>query len=190
LAAPQRAYILESSSAEMTSSYVRSTRAVPLTAFPPPLLAAVQGYAHNHQLLLDRIRCWLTTSQNPPAEGFFGKMLGRRANPVDPDPWHQTAIVLHPTHVLVGTYGERRGVAVLGAALDRMSLTRGSAMAARLAGRLGAAAQAAADGVSLDGFPGDQGQVGSLFVGIGPEPDGQACIEAIEQAIVHRKNPT
>lgn len=163
--------------------YRRTTRELALSALPPALAAAIEAHASRSQLRLERTRCWLTHSENPPAEGFFGKLLGRRANDVDPDVAHDSALVLHPTHVLVATSGERRGTTVLSLPLVQATMTRGSAIAARVG------MAAAADGVTLAGFPGEVGRPGTYFFGLGPEPAAEECVRALESAILAAKNP-
>ena len=126
---------------------------------------------------------WLTRSENPPAEGFFGKLLGRRANPVDPDEVHETVLVLHRSHVLVATSGEKRGTSVLSVALTQASVSRGAALAAF------ANVPGASDGLSISGFPGDHGRPGSYFFGLGSEPDAAECERVLTAAITAAKNP-
>src|SRR5688500_6298739 len=100
----------------MASLYRSSTRELPASSIPEPLATRVRAYAEQNQIILDdtRVRVWITRSENLPAEGFFGKLLGRRANPVDPDAEHDTLLLLHSTHLLLGTAGAKRGVTVFG----------------------------------------------------------------------------
>ncbi len=163
--------------------YRRTTRETTLASLPRPIAEALSTHASSHQIELGGVRCWVTHSENPPADGFFGKLLGRRANPVDPDAEHDTVLVLHPTHVLVATSGARRGTSVLSLPLAQASLTRGSAIAARM----GVAGPN--DGFTLSGFPGDEGRPGTYFVGLGSGPSGEECARAVEDAIRVRKNP-
>jgi len=163
--------------------YQRSTRATDLQSLAPALAAALTQHAAAHQLVLDTVRVWITHSINPPAEGLLGRWLGRRSNPTDPDAAHDTVLVLHPTHVIVATAGDKRGLAVLSLPLVQASVQRGSAIAAKM-GIAGAD-----DGMTLAGFPGTEGRPGTYFVGLGLDAEGAACVAAVEAAIVAAKNP-
>lgn len=163
--------------------YRRSTHETRLTDLPAALAEALQAHASAQQLALTDVRVWSTESENPPASGWVGRLLGRRANPVDPDVRHVTVVVLHPTHLVVAMTGERRGTSVVSVPLVVASIARGSAVAARWAG------VESSDGVSITGLPGDEGRPGTLFVGLGPGPDAQACVDALEAAIRRVKNP-
>ena len=163
--------------------YRRATRELPFSALPATIADALVKHAASNQIELANVRVWITHSENLPAEGFFGKMLGRRANSADPDLAHDTVIVLHSTHALVATSGEKRGTSVLSVPLAHASVTAGSAIAARLN------VPGVSDGISLSGFPGDVGRPGTFFVGLGPERAGVECARAVEAAIVAAKNP-
>lgn len=168
----------------MPSLYRSSTRELSLSQIPEPLASRLREYAQKNQLELASVRAWLTHSENPPAEGFFGKLFGRRSNSVDPDAAHDTLLVLHPTHLVLGTAGEKRGCTVFGLPLDHASVTRGHA----LAGKLGAAAPSD-DGITIAGLPGDEGRVGTYFFALGGEPAAAECAHAVQEAITARKNP-
>lgn len=161
--------------------YRRSTRERSLCALPPAITAALEKHATDHQLTLDgaQARVWLTHSENPEASGFFGKLFGRRANPVDPDATHDSALVLLPTHLVVATAGEKRGTAVLSLALLAASVVRGSGVAAHLA----AAVPGADDGMTISGFPGKEGRPGTYFFGLGSDAAGGDCLGAVQSAI-------
>lgn len=163
--------------------YRRETREVPLFALPAPLGAALAEHAAKHQLTLDGARAWLTRSENPPAEGFVGRLLGRRANPVDPDAEHYGVLLLVATHVLVATSGEKRGTTVLSLPLMQASFSRGAAAPAAIAATL-----EVGEGFTLTGFPGTVGRPGTHFVGLGAGECGEACARAVEEAIVRAKN--
>src|SRR5687768_11340365 len=111
--------------------YQRSTRSLDLQHAPEALRAAALEHARPLELSLDGARAWLTRSDNPPGTGFLAKLLGRRSNSVDPDPWHETLIVLHASHLLIATTGPQRGTTALSILLSRATLKRGSAFAAR-----------------------------------------------------------
>ncbi len=162
--------------------YRSSTRELPLAELPPKLAAAVAEHAARHQLALDAARAWLTRSVNPVAEGMMGRLFGKRANPADPDAEHVTLVVLHSTHLVLGTEGKARGVAVLSVPLAQASVRRGSGLAE-------AAGVAAEPGMQVDGLPGEHGRPGSYFVKLGEDPAGEACIEAVRAAVLAAKNP-
>ena len=162
--------------------YRSSTRELALAELPPKLGASVAEHAARHQLELGAVRCWLTRSENPIEEGMMGKLFGRRANSADPDAEHVTAVVLHPTHLLMGTEGKARGVAVLSVPLGQASVTRGHPALEKLG------AVAAEPGMQIDGLPGEHGRPGSYFVKLGEDADGAACFGAVRAAIVAAKN--
>jgi hypothetical protein len=163
--------------------YRRTTREADLGALAPGLSEAISAHAASRQIVLSQTRVWVTHSENPPAEGFFGKLFGSRANSADPDTEHDTVLVLHPTHLLVATAGAKRGTSVLSLPLMQASVSRGNAIAARFAG-----AAMADDGLTVSGFPGEHGRPGTYFVGLGAEPAGAECARAVEAAIVAAKN--
>ena len=167
---------------EPVSLYRSETRELPLANLPSPLLEKLREHTSKTQLTLEGVRCWLTHSINPPAESFFGKLLGRRANPADPEAEHDTAVVLHPRYVLVASFGAKRGAIALSLPLAQASIARMSALAARLGGT------ASEPGMDLTGFPGEHGNAGSYFVKLGEDADGAECYRAVEAAIVAEKN--
>lgn len=148
--------------------YVRHTRSARIVELPRRICGKLAEHATSHQIDLNDVQVWLTHSENPPAGSTFGKLLRRRANPVDPDEEHWTAVVLHPTHLLVATDGAKRGTAVLSVALTQASITAD-------------ASSGDAAGFTITGFGGEQ--TGSYYVGLGPEPDAAGCISAVHEAI-------
>lgn len=163
--------------------YRRSTRAVSLSDLPLAMSEHLARHAAERQLELREARVWLTRSENLPATGLIGRMLGRRANPVDPDVEHDTALLLLPTHLVVATAGARRGVSALSLPLIQASMTRGSALAQRF-GVMGDEA-----GITVSGFPGEAGRPGTYYVGLGRDAAGDECAAAVEAAISATKNP-
>ncbi len=161
----------------MPPMYLRETRAADLSTLPEALRAALLDWASRHQLTLDAARIWHTRSENPPGEGFIARLLGRRANPVDPNAFHDAALLLHPTQLLVANLSEKGGAMVMGVALVSTSVTRGSA----LAGKIGAAAPSD-DGISISGFPGAEGGPGTWFFGMGGAA-ADACFDAVASAV-------
>ncbi|OBA60483.1 hypothetical protein A5647_13690 [Mycobacterium sp. 1100029.7] len=148
--------------------YVRHTRQARIVDLPRRICGKLAEYAASHQVDLNDVQVWLTHSENPPASTVFGKLLRRRANPVDPDEEHWTAVILHPTQLLVATDGAKRGTSILSVPLAQASVT------------------AAADsddsaGLTITGFPGEH--TGSYYVGLGPEPEAAGCVAAVHAAI-------
>ena len=91
-------------------------------------------------------------------------------------------VVLHTTHLVVVTTGENRGTAAISVPLSQASVRVGSALENSFT--------AVEDsGVTVGGFPGDHGQAGTFYIGLGPEPAGAECAEAIRAAITDAKNP-
>jgi hypothetical protein len=148
--------------------YIRHTRSVRIVELPRRICGKLAEYAASHQIDLDDVQVWLTHSENPPASSAFGKLLRRRANPADPDAEHWTAVVLHPTQLLVATDGAKRGTTVLSLPVAHASLTA----------QPGPGDPA---GFTITGFPGEQAS--SYYVGLGPEPDAAGCISAVHGAI-------
>jgi hypothetical protein len=165
------------SSREMPPLYLRETRAADLSTLPESLRAALVDWASKHQLSLEHARVWHTRSENPPGEGFFARLLGRRSNPVDPNAFHDAVVVLHATQLLVANLSERGGPVVMGVALVSTTVTRGHA----LAGVRGAAAPDD-DGISIEGFPGAAGRPGTWFFGMGGAA-ADACFDAVASAV-------
>jgi hypothetical protein len=163
--------------------YRRSTRALTMAQLPPSLAVALGRHAEGHQLVLDAARVWLTHSENPAATSLFGKMFGRRANPLDPDSEHDSVLLLHTTHIVIATTGVQRGTSALSVPLAAASVVRGSALAAVIA----AAAAGAYDGMTVSGFPGTEGRPGAYFFGLGHEPAAADCFAATVAAIAAAK---
>ncbi len=165
--------------------YLSSTREIPASELGEPLASALREYAARHQLTLEGVRMWLTRRENPPATGFLASLFGRRRNPVDSDPWHDALLVLHPTHVILASHGPARGTLVQSLALALASVARGSVIGVRMGGGLDLPSD---DGITFEGFPGDEGRPGSVFAGLGG-PMADACFEAVREAVTRAKNP-
>ena len=162
--------------------YVRHTQAVQFAELPTHVRDRLTEHAASRQIELSTVRVWATRSENPPASSGLGKLLRRRANPADPDDEHSTVVGLHPTQILVVTDGAKRGTAVLSLPLTQASVAPGNAISAKL--NLPPADSA---GFTITGFPGEQ--VGSYYVGLGPEPAAAECFSAVRSAIAAAKNP-
>jgi hypothetical protein len=162
--------------------YLRHTQEVRLAELPDHIRKKLTEHAESRQIVLGNPRVWVTRSQNPPASTAFGKLLRRRANPVDPDEEHYTVVLLHPTQILVVTDGAKRGTAVLSLPLAQASVDFGTGLSATLN-----PAAADAGGFTITGFPGEQ--AGSFYVGLGPEVAAVECFSAVQSAITAAKNP-
>jgi hypothetical protein len=166
--------------------YLRHTQAVRLAELPDHIRNKLAEHTASRQIELSNPRVWVTRSENPPASSAFGKLLRRRANPVDPDEEHYTVVVLHPTQILIVTDGVKRGTAVLSLPLAQASVATGTGLSATLnSATTGLGADPG--GFTVTGFPGEQ--VGSFYVGLGPEVDAVECFSAVESAIAAAKNP-
>jgi hypothetical protein len=165
-------------------TYIRQTRAVRADELPTRVRDELASHAQSHQIDLSKARLmWLTHSENPTAASGFGKLLRRRANPADPDAEHDTVVVLHSTHLLVAIDGAERGTSVLSVPLTQASVAPGAGLGTALGHLTGDV-----DGFTITGFPADR-RPGSLFVGMGTEPEAAHCFAALEQAIISAKNP-
>ena len=173
----------------MSSPLYRSqTRTVPsVVDVPTALRNALTTHADTKKLALVGSQIWVTHRENPSAAGMFGKLLGRRANSADPDAEHDILLVLHATHLLVGTSGASRGTTVMSLPLVKATVTRGSLLAGRLQGVRSDVPSD--DGLTITGFPGDQGRPGTYFMGLGPGVDAEACARAVIAAAEAAKNP-
>jgi len=165
--------------------YESLTRSCPLQGVPAPLLAALEAQAGKASLSLGGVHVWCTHRVNPAATSFFGKLIGRRANPHDPDAEHDMVLVLHPTHLLVGTCGASRGATVLSIASLVATVSRGSVLAGAFAQRADLPSD---DGLTIAGFPGVEGRPGTYFFGMGG-PEADACYAAVSAAVAAAKNP-
>lgn len=166
----------------MPALYRSKTTATTLDAAPAALRGAAIAHAAARQFDLTGARCWLTRSENPPAEGFFASLLKRRANPLDPDDAHWTLVALHPTQLVIATHGERRGSAVVSLPLAQASLSRHSALVQALSPDA-----PTEPGMVVTGLPGDAGRPGSILAKLGDDPEGAACYAAVEAAITAAK---
>lgn len=157
--------------------YERSTTATTLGAMPDPVREPLVKRATTAQMTLDGdAPAFLTRSRRLKKPGLFGRLTGT----ADMDVEHLTALVLGAKDVLVATYGERRGAAVLAARLADVEV---GSSADRLAAHRGD------EGVTVTGFPvaveGAAGR-GSFFVGLGA-PDGESARAALEAAVRRAK---
>ncbi|MHC3002637.1 hypothetical protein [Gordonia metallireducens] len=157
----------------MGPAYQRTTVRADLSALPADVAAALRDHADSRQLTVtDDLPAWSTRSINPPATSAIGRVLGRRANPVDPDSENQTLVVLHPTHLVIVNSGAKRGISALSVPLGIASIETPESP----------------DGFAVVGFAGESGRPGSYYLGVG-EPHGEECREAVRAAIVAAKNP-
>jgi hypothetical protein len=119
---------------------------------------------------------FVTRSRRLRKPGLFARVTGT----ADRDAEHLAALVLGERDVIVATYGEQRGRAVLTARLEDVDV--GSPLDRH-------AAERGDEGVTVTGFPvsveGGSGR-GSFFVGLGA-PDGDAAREALLDAVRRAK---
>jgi hypothetical protein len=130
--------------------YVRRTQSVQLSELTDRIAGKLAEHAGSRQIDLRNVRLWMTHGENPPAGGGFGKLLRRRANSSDPDAEHWTAVVLHPTQILVVIDGEKRGTAALSVPLAQASVAAGLGLSAAPNPAI-----ADATGFTITGFPGE-----------------------------------
>jgi hypothetical protein len=161
-------------------SYVRHTRSIQLDELPPRLRNRLAQHAESREIDLRNVRVWITHSENPLTGSGFGKLLRRRANPSDSDEEHWTVVVLHSTQLLVVVDGAKRGTSALSLPLLQASLSAATGPD----GPFPEAADPA--GFTLNGFSGDQ--VGSFYVGLGPEAAAGECVSTVRSAIAAAKN--
>ncbi len=166
--------------------YRSQTRLCALANLPTTLRNALIAHADAKHLSLVSTQAWITHRENPVADGLLGKMFKRRSNPTDPDAEHDMLLVLHGTHLIVGTAGAVRGASIMSLPLLQASVVRGSALAAQLGGRVDAPED---DGLTISGFPGHEGRPGSYFFGLGKEEDARTCVNAVLAAVAGAKNP-
>lgn len=167
--------------------YRSETRSIPVVDLPAALRNALLTHADTKKLKLIATHAWLTHRENPASTSVFGKLFGKRSNSADPDAAHDMVLVLHATHLLVGTSGAQRGTTILSLPLLVASVTRGSLLAGRL--QKTSAELPSDDGLTISGFPGDQGNPGTYFMGLGPGADAEACLQAVMAAVESAKNP-
>lgn len=162
--------------------YRSETRSIELTDVPAALRIALVTHAERKKLRLVKTRVWLTKRENARSDTMFGKLFGRRSNHADPDTSHEMVLVVHATHLLVGTSGPVRGTTVLSLPLLSATLTRGSG--------LKSADVPSDDGLTIAGFPGDHGASATYFMGLGAGAAAESCVEAAMAAVDAAKNPT
>jgi hypothetical protein len=163
--------------------YERSTRMVRFDELSMPMTRALAEHAESRQLVLaDDMPAWLTHSVNLPSQSLFGKLLGHKANRTDRDKEHDVLVVLHTTNVIIVTSGEKRGTSALSLPIAHATIRVGSALETTFSATEDS-------GFTLGGFPGDHGQSGTFYIGLGTEPAGAECAEAIRAAITDAKNP-
>lgn len=163
--------------------YERSTRMVRFDQLSMPLTQALAQHAEDNQITLaDDMPAWLTHSINVPSQSILGKLFGRKGKRTDRDAEHDVLVVLHPRQVIIVTSGEKRGTEALDLPLEHATIRVGSPLETRFSAVEDA-------GFTLGGFPGDQGKSGTFYIGLGSEPAGAECAEAIRAAITEAKNP-
>lgn len=167
--------------------YRSQTRSILVSALPSTLRNALLTHADGKKLAMVATSAWLTHRENPPSTTMFGKLFGKRSNDVDPDAEHDMVLVLHATHLLVGTSGARRGTTILSLPLLVATATRGGLLAGRT--QRSNVDSPSDDGLTISGFPGDHGSPGTYFMGLGAGADADACVRAVMSALEAAKNP-
>lgn len=156
--------------------YRRSTADADLSALPADARTALHNYASAHRLELDvTMPAWVTRSENLPSRSWIGRLLGRRANPADPDDEHQTLVILHPTHLIVEVSGAERGITAMSVPLASASIAD-------------APPNSGDRGFTVGGWDSSDGAAGTFFIGLGPEDAGTRCAEAVRAAVASAKN--
>ena len=161
-----------------TPMYSRRTRRIRIEDAPSAMREAYQEHVSSNQWddSSSEPPAWLTHSVNLPSSTFIGRVFGRRANWVDPDLEHDLLLVLGSSHLVIVTHGLKRGTAVLSIALAHASLgKRLTVLASR--------DDHTERGVTISGFPGEDGRPGTFFVALGPDAAGQECEDAVRGAL-------
>ena len=171
-----------------TPLYRSETRSVPIPQLPSVLRNALLTHADTKKLKLVKAHAWVTTRENPASTTMFGRLFKKRANSADADAVHDMVLVVHETHLLVGTSGARRGTSILSLPLLVATATRGSLLAARMQTR--AVDLPGDDGLTISGFPGDAGNPGTYFMGLGAGAAAEACVDAVLAAVAAAKTPS
>jgi hypothetical protein len=158
--------------------YRSQTRSIPIPELPAALRNALLTHADKKKLKLVKAHAWLTQRENPASATMFGKLFKKRSNNADPDAVHEMVLVVHATHLLVGTSGALRGTSIFSLPLLGATITRGSALDAP-----------SDDGLTIGGFPGDHGSSGTHFMGLGAGDAAEACVLAALAAVEGAKIP-
>lgn len=160
--------------------YERSTRALTCGQLPSPLKERLELAAKGAQVVLEPgARAWLTRSDNGVQPGLLGKLFGRRRNPADEDAWHESAVVVTPSHVFVVVHRERGQTTAMTCPLAGFEWDRTA-----LDGELGFRLVGFRVDVTDPHTPHDPrvSERGTYYVGLGPEPAAAECLAALESA--------
>ncbi|CAN5917239.1 hypothetical protein BH11MYX4_BH11MYX4_49210 [soil metagenome] len=154
--------------------YRSETRSVPIPSLPSTLRNALLTHADKKKLKMVAAHAWLTHRENPASETMFGKLFGKRSNRADPDASHDMLLVLHATHLLVGTSGVTGGTKIRSLSLLHATAKRGSDADA---------------GLTIGGFPPTAADAPTYFMGLGAGPAAEACVLAVLDALDAAKRP-
>ena len=165
--------------------YESQTSSSAISELPARLRSALILHADAQKIHLVNSRTWLTHRKNPVAKGVIGKLLGRRSNSADPDAEHHMVLVLHETHVLIGSYGAERGASILSLLKTSASVSRGTESGAALGEKMDLPSD---DGLTIHGFPSVEGRLGSCFFGLGPGQHAEECVALVLAALTPRPN--
>lgn len=157
-----------------TPLYRSETRSVPIPSLPSTLRNALLTHADKNKLRMVAAHAWLTHRENPASGTMFGKLFGKRSNRADPDASHDMVLVLHATHLLVGTSGATCGTKIRSLSLLLATAKRGNDADA---------------GLTIGGFPPTAVDPLTYFMGLGAGADAEACVLAVLGAVEAAKRP-
>ncbi|MFT3898725.1 MAG: hypothetical protein QM728_00550 [Gordonia sp. (in: high G+C Gram-positive bacteria)] len=147
----------------MKPLYRRSTTRTSLPELPSEVRARVDEAAFANQL---------TVASDAPAWATHSVNLGNR---VDPDIESDTYVVLGAADIVVVISGAERGMHHLTLPLRDASIADDTV------------AGGVERGMTITGLPGDHSSAGSCYVGLGPEPAAQECLDAVVAAVTAAK---
>ena len=155
--------------------YRSQTRPIPIPALPSLLRNALFMHADKKKLKMKEAHAWLTHRENPASETMLGKLFGKRSNEADPDADHDMVLVVHATHLLMGTSCVSVGTSIRSLLLLAATATRGNERD---------------DGLTIGGFPADDVDSAPYFMGLGAGADAEECVRAVMAAVLAAKVPS
>lgn len=154
--------------------YRSETRSVPIPSLPSTLRNALLTHADKKKLKMVDAHAWLTHRENPASQTMLGRLLRKRSNDADPDVAHDMVLVLHATHLLVGTSGAQCGTKIRSLTLLLATAKRGDDRD---------------DGLTIGGFTPTATDAPTYFMGLGADADAEACVLAVLEAVEAAKRP-
>lgn len=175
----------------MDRLYERTTKRCTSSQLDAELRAEIAAHAAAHQLgdvLGAAVNCHETWSVRLRKPGLLSRLTGSG----DPDTAHRTVVVVAPRYVVVAVEGKRRGVHVLSARLDSVSLSESSELrrlareAAASAGRFG---RLPPDdfGMSVTALWSGAREVSSCYIGVSDDSEGRAFLDEFHSAVTRAK---